>query len=117
MLRDATVASSSILEAGFELFRHYGFKKTTMGEIAKRAGVSRPTLYARYESKEHIFAAVVEHYVGELAREVEERAADVATLHDKLAIAFEVGMVRPHEASRADSFKRELLELDDPRIN
>ena len=110
-------AETRILDVSLELFGHFGFKKTTMGEIAQRAGVSRPTLYARYDSKEQVFAAVVDCYMRRLASEVDEATEHVSALHDKLEVAFEVSIVRPFEKSRGHAFKQEILNLDDERIN
>ncbi len=48
-----------ILAAALRSFGHQGFKGTTMRSVAQAAGVSRPTVYARYANKEVLFAAVV----------------------------------------------------------
>lgn len=50
-----SVSEKEILDAALEVFSLYGFRKATMGEIASRAGVSRPTLYSRFSKKEQIF--------------------------------------------------------------
>jgi len=47
-----------ILEAATELFADPGFAKTTVEEIAKRAGVSKGLLYDHYPSKEALLEAV-----------------------------------------------------------
>ena len=49
-----------ILDAAFEAFIENSFAKTYMSDIAKRAGISRPTLYLYFDSKETIFAALIE---------------------------------------------------------
>lgn len=48
---DGDLITRKILEAALESFGRVGFKKTTIRGIAASAGVSRPTLYARYEDK------------------------------------------------------------------
>jgi AcrR family transcriptional regulator len=37
-----------------EAFGHYGFRKASMGDLAEAAGVSRQTLYNRFQSKEGV---------------------------------------------------------------
>jgi len=37
-----------------EVFSNYGFRKTSMSDLAEAAGVSRQTLYNRFSSKEEI---------------------------------------------------------------
>ena len=54
-----------ILEAARALFAHFGFKKTTLEDIAEKAHLRKPTLYYYYESKEQIFSEVI-------TREMEE---------------------------------------------
>ena len=39
-----------------EVFSCYGFRKTSMGDLAEAAGVSRQTLYNRFKSKEDILS-------------------------------------------------------------
>jgi AcrR family transcriptional regulator len=48
-----------ILEAAKALFVHYGYDKTTMNEIAEKAGVAKSTLYLRWKKKEELFEALV----------------------------------------------------------
>ena len=43
-----------IYDAAMELFAEHGFERVNVGQIAGGAGVSVPTFYAHYPSKEHI---------------------------------------------------------------
>ena len=43
-----------IYEAAMGLFAELGFERVNIGQIAGRAGVSVPTFYAHYPSKEHL---------------------------------------------------------------
>ncbi len=47
-----------IVSAG-KIFSHYGFRKTTMDEIAKALKMGKSSIYYYFESKEEIFEAVV----------------------------------------------------------
>ncbi|MBP7631511.1 MAG: TetR/AcrR family transcriptional regulator [Acidimicrobiales bacterium] len=49
-----------ILQAGVEAASIHGISRLTVGDVAKRAGVSRPTLYKHFHSKEALVAAAVE---------------------------------------------------------
>ena len=44
----------SILDAADRLFQHFGYKKTTVEDIATEAGVSRGTVYLYFKSKEEV---------------------------------------------------------------
>ena len=54
--------------AALELFIERGFAATRLDDVAKRAGVSKGTLYLYFDSKEDLFKAVIrEGYVAPLA--------------------------------------------------
>ncbi len=48
-----------ILDAAAQLITHFGFTKTTIGDIANEAGISKGTLYQHWDSKEALFDALV----------------------------------------------------------
>ncbi|GGF03204.1 TetR family transcriptional regulator [Aliidongia dinghuensis] len=48
-----------ILAAARHLFLEQGYGDTSMDAVAKRAGVSKATLYVHFESKERLFAEVI----------------------------------------------------------
>ncbi len=43
-----------ILSVSVELFRQYGFKSVTMDDIARRAGISKKTLYQHFADKQEV---------------------------------------------------------------
>ena len=53
------VAETSMLDAAVTVFAAEGFDRAKMETIAARAGTTKPTLYARFDSKENLFAAAV----------------------------------------------------------
>ncbi|MBR0755302.1 TetR/AcrR family transcriptional regulator [Bradyrhizobium jicamae] len=72
-----------ILEAGTKIFLERGFGATSMDEVAVQANVSKRTVYDYFESKEGLFAAVVQELCERitppefLAKETEENIEDV----------------------------------------
>lgn len=50
---------AAILRSAFVAFAQYGLRRTSMADIAKGAGMSRPALYLYYAGKEDIFKALV----------------------------------------------------------
>jgi AcrR family transcriptional regulator len=50
---------AAILRAAFDCFARYGLRRTSMADIAKGAGMSRPALYLHYAGKDDIFNALV----------------------------------------------------------
>jgi AcrR family transcriptional regulator len=51
---------SLIIEAAGQLFLEQGYGAVSMDQIAKVAGVSKATVYAHFESKDRLFAAVIQ---------------------------------------------------------
>lgn len=52
------VLRAGILTAAADLFRARGYRATTLDEIARKVGVSKPTLYGYFRSKEELLAAI-----------------------------------------------------------
>ncbi|WP_378940900.1 TetR/AcrR family transcriptional regulator [Mesorhizobium sp. ANAO-SY3R2] len=46
-----------ILDAALPVFIRYGFRKTSMADIAQAAGISRASLYLAFSNKEQLFRA------------------------------------------------------------
>ncbi|MEM6656661.1 MAG: TetR/AcrR family transcriptional regulator [Pseudomonadota bacterium] len=62
---------AAILNSAFQAFANYGFRKTSMDDIAKGAGMSRPAVYLHYKNKEAIVRELTQHYYT-------QKVADVA---------------------------------------
>jgi len=52
------VLRAGILTAAADLFRARGYRAATLDDIARRIGVSKPTLYGYFRSKEELLAAI-----------------------------------------------------------
>lgn len=51
---------AEILEAARGLYQRYGYKKTTMDDIARAAGITKPTIYTYFKGKKDILIGLVE---------------------------------------------------------
>src|SRR4249919_1740580 len=49
-----------ILEAALEVFSNYGFRGSTVDQIAQRAAMSKPNLLYYFQRKQDIYVAVLE---------------------------------------------------------
>lgn len=72
-----------IVSAG-QIFSRYGFKKTTMEEIAKALKMGKSSIYYYFESKEEIFEAVVLHEANVLRNELTAAIKSVESPVDKM---------------------------------
>jgi AcrR family transcriptional regulator len=53
----------SIVRAAKELFRKYGYHKTSVNEIAKKARIAKATIYKYFDSKEQVLDAILMDYL------------------------------------------------------
>ncbi|PCJ10464.1 MAG: TetR family transcriptional regulator [Rhodobacteraceae bacterium] len=79
----------AILESAWAAFSTYGFRKTSMDDIARGAGMSRPALYLHYRNKEAIFCGLVEGHYGLAFEQVAEALAATGSLTERLQAAFD----------------------------
>ncbi len=59
-----------ILQAAASCVRDYGVDRVTLAEIARRAGVSRPTVYRRWPDTRSIMSALLTSYITDVLRDV-----------------------------------------------
>jgi AcrR family transcriptional regulator len=72
-----------IITAG-QIFSHYGFKKTTMDEIASALKMGKSSIYYYFESKEEIFEAVVLYEANLLRNELTTTIKSVESPIEKI---------------------------------
>ncbi|MEM9693737.1 MAG: TetR/AcrR family transcriptional regulator [Myxococcota bacterium] len=60
-----------LVEAGFAEFAAHGFARTRLEDVARRAGVSRPTIYRYFDDKEDLFRATLQSKLPAAVGEVE----------------------------------------------
>ena len=53
----------SIKKAARELFRKYGYNKTSVNEIAKKAKIAKATIYKYFDSKEVLLHSILMDYI------------------------------------------------------
>jgi AcrR family transcriptional regulator len=63
---------NAIVLAALELFTRYGYRKTSIDDIAQAAQVAKRTVYLHFENKAAVFLAILE-YLGD---QVRQRCAD-----------------------------------------
>lgn len=86
-----------IVEKAQAIFARYGFRKTTMDDIARAMNKGKSTLYHYFPSKEALFTTVIEREVKELKTEIHQALAGEKTPPAKL---------RTYILTRMHAFKR-----------
>jgi AcrR family transcriptional regulator len=60
--------ANAIVLAGLRLFTQYGYRKTSIDDIAQSAQVAKRTVYLHFENKAAVFLAILE-YLGDQVRQ------------------------------------------------
>ncbi|MDJ0821253.1 MAG: helix-turn-helix domain-containing protein [Paracoccaceae bacterium] len=90
-MMDASVEDprqKAILKAAFDAFASYGFRRTSMEDISRGAGMSRPALYLHFKGKDEIFRALVAYYYDDAEQMVAEALGAPGAPAEVLARAF-----------------------------
>jgi AcrR family transcriptional regulator len=96
----ATAKRQIVITAADDVFRRYGFERTTMGDLAEKAGMSRPALYLVFPTKLEVFNAMIEQDSNNTLSAIRGGLAQRPTLEAKLAFACEMVIVRNFEFVR-----------------
>lgn len=67
---EADKIKDSIKKAAKELFRRYGYNKTSVNEIAKKAKLAKATIYKYFDSKEQVLHAILIDYIQQSIQEI-----------------------------------------------
>ena len=98
----------SIVDAALEEFLTYGLRRTAVDAVARRAGVSRATLYRRFKDKDALVQAVLVRECRRFFGSIASAVAGVSTVEERLIEGFVVGV----RYARADRLLNRLLASD-----
>lgn len=100
-----------ILNGARDLFERFGFKKTTMEDIARQVGKSKSALYYYYKTKEEIFEAVILRDIATTEALVAEAVKKEESASSKFRVLFTTLLEGVKQKSNQFSvFKSELYE-------
>ncbi|WNG41047.1 TetR/AcrR family transcriptional regulator [Archangium violaceum] len=86
---------AAILQAARECFLQFGYTKTSLDDIAKRANISRPLIYRKFKNKDDIFTAVIEELFETRYPRAEQVLDSPGTQRDKLLRVYEILLLEP----------------------
>ncbi len=80
-----------VLRAALETFARYGYKKSSMEDVARAANISRPGLYFLFNSKQNLFRAAVRRALDDDLEAAKRSLADAGRpLRDRLIEALDL---------------------------
>ena len=86
-----------LLNAAAKVFLERGATKAKFGDIAREAGVSRPTLYAAFEDKNAIMVATIHHVSDQFLETIKEKIADKLTLEERIILFTKEAIIKPYQ--------------------
>src|SRR6202047_3788040 len=112
--KSGSAKPNAIVLAGLRLFTQYGYRKTSIDDIARAAQVAKRTVYLHFENKAAVFLAILE-YLGDQVRErsaAAERAGGAAVdrltglLDAYFGMAFELFSKSEHMPELEETFSK-----------
>lgn len=86
----ADATTERILDAAMAQFIDFGLRRTTVEDVAVRAGVSRVTVHRRFGRKTELIQGVMLRELSRFLREFDAAISPLPTLEDKLVEGFVV---------------------------
>jgi len=102
-------ARSEILRAGERCIQRYGIRKTTMDDIAREAGMSRPSVYRYFADREDLLLALLSARTRALTERARRFIAQQPSVEDGLV----EGLLYLAEHGHREEFMRFLVSMDD----
>lgn len=102
---NADEARQQILTAAESVIKRYGLAKTTMDDIGKEAGVSRPTVYRYFGDRDALIGALIERR----SRLLFDRARTFILKHETFAEQLVEGLIYLVDHGRKDPIVRILV--------
>ncbi|MEH7494250.1 TetR/AcrR family transcriptional regulator [Neobacillus niacini] len=95
-----------ILEAAAKSLSLYGYKATTMDQVAKLANVGKGTIYTFFKTKEELFDEIINSLIADIRFEVEGVLDDSASILDNVNNV----LVRIHEIRESHQLTIKLIQ-------
>lgn len=73
-----------IIDGAKRVFMRMGFDAASMNDVTREAGVSKGTIYVYFQSKEDLFAALIEREKGRFAEQLRDILAGAECIEDAL---------------------------------
>ncbi len=108
---DASLRRDRIIAAATDVFLRYGHARTTMGDVAEAAGISRPALYLVFPRKEDIFAAVIERLIQDTLQQYRDALPKLRNLDRKLHFCCEQWAGHGYDLTKAHPDAKDLFNL------
>jgi AcrR family transcriptional regulator len=112
--KSGSAKPSAIVLAALELFTRYGYRKTSIDDIAQAAQVAKRTVYLHFENKAAVFLAILEYLADQVRQACTAAELAAGTAVDRLAgmlaayfgMAFELFSKSQHMPELEETFSK-----------
>lgn len=78
-----------IVRIGLRLFLQQGYEKTSLNDIARQVGISKPAIYHYFKNKDELFHGVLSLFFEEMGKWSKSRFESCKTLKELLKVFFQ----------------------------
>jgi AcrR family transcriptional regulator len=82
---EARTRIEQIADAALRRFARYGFKRSSMDDVAREAGLAKATIYLHFKGKDDVFRAMIARFSAQVAARCEAVMAQPLPFPDKLS--------------------------------
>jgi AcrR family transcriptional regulator len=82
---DAEARRAAVLDAALRVFGQYGYRRASMDDVAREAGISKGSIYLSFASKEDVFLALSRSLAQRMLADAETAGNRPGAVADKLA--------------------------------
>ncbi len=84
----APARREQILDVALDVFANAGFHGASMNDIAEAAGVTKPVLYQHFDSKRHLYQALIEEVGNRLRTNIDKATAEATDGKSQTELGF-----------------------------
>ncbi len=106
--RHSDSPGDALLDAALACVLDVGLRRTTLADVARRAGVSRMTVYRQFADLDGLVSALLTRELLDVLTEVEEQLAALPTARERLVQA----VIQVVERTAVHPLYQRILELD-----
>lgn len=92
--RGSDSVTTAILDAAVVEFERHGFRRVALDDVARRAGVSRMTIYRRFPTRDELVSAVIDRENAALMHDIAAELKNAAPLSNYYVEAFTLAIMR-----------------------
>ena len=105
-------SDAALLDAARACVAEHGVARTTVSDVARRAGASRMTVYRSFPDAASLWSSLLTREIGAIVRDARAAAESLPTARQRLVAA----TVRAVAVLRDDPVIRRVIELDGERL-